>query len=61
MFNAQMLISELERKQGVLLLMEIPMSLKPKLPPMEQLNKYDSNYGIDDDWVKICYHIRQDG
>ena len=40
-----------------MLLFEIPEQLEPKLPPNEQLTKYDNNHGIDQDWIKVVFHI----
>mmetsp|Transcript_13296 Transcript_13296/g.22575 ORF Transcript_13296/g.22575 Transcript_13296/m.22575 type:complete len:401 (-) Transcript_13296:1271-2473(-) len=61
MFNTQLTINEIDTNHGVLLLMEIPERLKPKLPPLELVKKDDSNYGIDPEWVKIVFHIHKDG
>ena len=49
-----------DSNKGVLLLFEIPKELNPKLPPITQIKKDDSNYGIDQDWVKICVHMIKD-
>lgn len=46
-FHAQMKINEISRDQGVMLLMQIPSTLQPKMPPVEQIKRDDSNYGID--------------
>jgi hypothetical protein len=56
-----MQISELDQRAGVMLFFEIPKELNPKLPPLEQINKYDSNYGIDIDWIKVPIHIFKEG
>ena len=37
-------------RDGVLLLFEIPPSLSPKVMPPGQ---FDSNYGIDSEWLKM--------
>lgn len=50
-----------EQKNGVLLLFEIPKLLNPKLPGNKDINKYDSNNGIDNQWVKVFYNIYKDG
>ena len=52
-----MSISELDHRSGVMLFFEIPKELNPMLPPIEQINKFDSNNGIDKEWVKIAIHI----
>lgn len=39
---------------------QLPSALKPQLPPPMQVNKYDSNYGIDNNWVKLTMHIQKD-
>ena len=46
--------------QGVLLLFEIPEELKPNIPSIDKVKKDDSNYGIDQEWVKVCIHIFRD-
>lgn len=42
------------------MLFEIPKALNPKLPPITQIKKDDSNYGIDSDWTKVVVHIFKD-
>ena len=49
-----------DANKGVCLLFEIPKELNPKLPPITLIKKDDSNYGIDQDWVKICVHMIKD-
>ena len=39
------------------MLFQIPKVLKPKLLPLEQLRKDDSNNGIDSNWIKICINF----
>ena len=57
-FGNQQTIKELkENQKGVILLYEIPKKLEPELPPLNQIKKDDSNYGIDADWTKVCIHI----
>lgn len=56
-----MAISEMDQRAGVMLFFQIPSELKPKLPPIEQMNKYDSNYGIDPDWLMVPIHIFKEG
>jgi hypothetical protein len=57
-FNNQQTIKEVrEQRQGVLLMFEIPSVLKPKMPPLTQIKKDDSNYGIDSEWTKVAIHI----
>ena len=57
-FNNLQTIKEVkDQDKGVCLLFEIPKNLKPKLPPLAQTKKDDSNYGIDSDWTKVCIHI----
>jgi len=46
---------------GVTLLFGIPRELNPKLPPIEQIKKDDSNNGIDPSWTKICISILKQG
>lgn len=46
--------------RGVLLLFEIPKELNPKMPPLNQIKKDDSNYGIDPEWTKVVVHIFKD-
>jgi len=55
-YNQHQLVRDLidRKKGGVTLLFEIPKDLKPKLPPLEQSKKNDSNYGISDTWTKVC-------
>lgn len=57
-FNSKQTIKELSRFQrgGVMLFFQIPKSLNPKLPPIEEISKTDSNMGISTDWVKIVIH-----
>lgn len=47
--------------KGVILLFQIPKELSPKLPPLAQLKKDDSNYGISPEWTKVVVHIFKDG
>ena len=47
-------------KRGVLLVYEVPKTLKPMLPSLELIDKFDSNYGIDKNWVKLVIHIQKD-
>jgi len=50
-----------ERGQGgVTLIFEIPKELNPQLPPLEQIKKDDSNYGIAPSWTKVCVNIYKD-
>lgn len=42
-----------------MLFFQIPMSLKPKLPPIEEISRTDSNMGISSEWVKIVVHSYQ--
>lgn len=42
--------SQISMRDGVLLLFEIPPSLSPKVMPPSQ---FDSNYGIDSEWLKM--------
>jgi len=37
---------------GHILLYQINPQLKPEIPPTEQVDKTDSNYGIPEDWTK---------
>jgi hypothetical protein len=57
-FNSKQSIKELSRYQrgGVMLFFQIPSELNPKLPPIEEISKTDSNMGISTDWVKIVVH-----
>jgi len=62
-FNNQQTIKDLreaEALKGVMLLFEIPKNLKPKMPPITQIKKDDSNYGIDPDYTKVCVHVWKD-
>lgn len=60
-FNNQQTIKEMtDNTKGVMLLFEIPKELNPKMPPITQIKKDDSNYGIDEDWTKVCVHIYKD-
>jgi len=60
-FHNQQTIRELaDQQRGVILLFEIPKILKPQLPPINQIKKDNSNYGIDTNWVKIPVHIFKD-
>ena len=45
---------------GVILLFEIPKVLNPLLLPLEQTRKDDSNYGIDQSWMKMCINVYKD-
>ena len=47
-------MSDIPTKGGLLHLFEIPKELNPKLPPIEQIKKDDSNHGIDKNWMKVC-------
>ena len=42
------------------MLFEIPKYLKPKLPPMNLTDEYDSNHGIDTNYTKMCILVRKD-
>lgn len=61
-FNNQQQVKEMKENlnRGVLLLFEIPKELNPKLPPLNQIKKDDSNYGIDPEWTKVVVHIFKD-
>ena len=37
----------------------MPKELNPKLPPIEEISKTDSNMGLSADWVKIVVHSFQ--
>lgn len=47
--------------QGVCLVYESPEALKPKLPPVTQISKTDSNMGIAEPWIKVVLHTLKDG
>lgn len=60
-FNNQQTVKEIkDQNKGVLLLFEIPAELNPKMPPITQIKKDDSNYGIDPEWCKVVIHIYKD-
>lgn len=40
-----------------MLFQQIPKELNPKLLPIEEISKTDSNMGISSDWTKIVIHI----
>ena len=62
MFHNNQQIKEITgQDRGVLLLYEIPKELKPELPPLAQIRKDDSNYGIDESWCKIVVNIFKGG
>ena len=44
-----------------MLLFEIPTQLEPEFPPIEQISKFDSNHGINPEWIKVVFHIHKDG
>mmetsp|Transcript_38637 Transcript_38637/g.58801 ORF Transcript_38637/g.58801 Transcript_38637/m.58801 type:complete len:332 (-) Transcript_38637:391-1386(-) len=44
-----------------MLLYQIPKELNPKLPAPGCTGAEDSNYGVDPEWVKVCFHIHKDG
>jgi len=48
-------------KDSIILLFEIPKELKPKLPPLEQIRKDDSNHGISEEWCKVCVNVFKTG
>ena len=58
-YNSQQRVKDiLDRKEGgFTMLFQIPKELTPKLPPLEQLRKDDSNNGIDHNWIKICINF----
>jgi hypothetical protein len=57
-----MSISEVNAgRAGVMLFFEIPKELQPTLPPIDQIDKLDSNHGIDTEWVKVVLHIFKEG
>lgn len=41
------------RGVGSILLYQIDPALNPKIPPIEQVGKTDSNYGVSEEWTKI--------
>jgi len=48
LYNNQQYVKDITNKtQGVLLLFEIPPSLNPKLPSIDQSKKDDNNNGVD--------------
>ena len=62
LFHNQQQVKEIrDQNRGVCLMFEIPKNLNPKLPPLAQIKKDDSNYGIDSEWTKIVVHIFKDG
>lgn len=42
-----------------MLFFQLPMSLNPRLPPIEEISRTDSNMGVGPDWVKVCVHSFQ--
>lgn len=62
-FNCKQSIKELSRYQrgGVMLFFQMPDTpdFKPKLPPIEEISKTDSNMGVGANWVKIVVHSFQ--
>ena len=60
--NWALTIKELkELYEGVLMCYVIPPELNPSLPDKSKLDKFDSNYGLGADWVKVPIHIRKNG
>lgn len=43
------------------MLFEIPKHLNPKVIPLNQIKKDDSNYGIDTEWTKMVLHVYKGG
>ena len=60
-FNSKQTIKELSSFQrgGVMLFFQMPKELNPKLPPIEEISRTDSNMGVGSDWVKIVVHSFQ--
>lgn len=45
--------------QGVIILFQINPQLHPKLPREEEATKFDSNYGVSEEWTKQILYIEQ--
>lgn len=59
-FQNQQTIKQMQSyNKGIILLIELPKELNPSLPPITQVSKVDSNYGIDSEWVKIPIHYHK--
>ena len=39
----------------------IPSELNPSFPDKSKIDKFDSNYGLSSEWVKVPIHIRKNG
>ena len=59
MFNNQQLVSEMNVRNGIILLYKIDPKLNPVMPPIEKIRKDDSNHGIDASWTKMCLNMYQ--
>lgn len=44
-------------KNGVMILFQIDLALKPSLPEFGRIDKFDSNHGISDEYVKMVVQI----
>lgn len=44
-------------KGGAIILSEIPSKLCPALKPIEEMDEFDSNYGLPSHWVKVVVHL----
>lgn len=47
--------------EGALLAYQIPKELSPSLPAETAIDKYDNNYGVSYEWVKIVMHLKKKG
>lgn len=57
MMNCAMTLKEFTNQSpGVCLVYMIPEHIKPSLPPQPEVDKYDCNHGVADQWIKIAVH-----
>ena len=58
--NCAMTIKEWkDLTSGVCLCYVIPSELQPSLPDKTEVDKYDCNYGLSSEWVKLPIHARK--
>lgn len=57
MHSMNSLVQEIDDNDGTLVAYEIPAEIYPKLPPPDQCNKSDSNFGLKD-FVKLVVQVR---
>ena len=58
-YSNQISIKELAHRSvgGITVLYQIPEKLKPSLKNVHPMSEDDENYGIDEDYIKLCVRI----